>query len=90
MVWGSGVNVTSVHADDGERCYHKRELSACMRLTPQTKTLQRNSNRALKNLRGRKQEVLSTQTDFSRVAWEGMGCARLAAPLWEATTTEHL
>lgn len=31
MVWGSGVNVTSAHADDGERCYHKRELSACMR-----------------------------------------------------------
>lgn len=37
VVCGSGVNVTSVHADDGERCYHKRELSACMRLTPQTK-----------------------------------------------------
>lgn len=32
--------MTSVRADDGERCYHQRELSANATLSPQPKALQ--------------------------------------------------
>ena len=48
VVWGSGVNVSCVQADDGERCYHQRELSACTALSPQPKKLQRRGNGASK------------------------------------------
>lgn len=54
-----------------EQHYHKRELSACMRLSPRQETLQGTAPGPSNPGRGRRQEVPSAQTssDHSSLAW---------------------